>query len=564
MFKLISLSANKASFHSVSFNSGLNVVVGEQTTKSLGKTTNGVGKSLLIKIIDFCLGSEKNDLFCEKLPDWEFMLEVSINNENHIIKRSTNDHKHITFDDETLTVRKFCPLMKDLVSIDDSFSFREILSRFIRRRKKAYNSFLKSVIEEKDVKTQLILCYLLGIDYSYCVTKAQLKTDLDNLNSFSKTAFERSALGKVLGINPDNVELELSEIDENIEKQEKEIAECKYAENYSEMQKKCNSIAAKMSQMNNKKYYYQNRVSLIEDALNKEINVTLSSVRDMYNSVGVIWGNELQKTVQEVEKFHDNLIQNRRKELNKNLLECKLAIDDINKELLSLNAEYNELLGFLKTHVAIEQFANQLRYIDSLKNKKKELTRLEAVKKETANKIETTKQEIAQQNIEAQKYLDDNSNLFHLLNKQFSKIAKQFYPDKKSGLLVKNNTGKGLNRFDIDARITSDASDGISSIIIFCFDLVLLSQKVTDFGFIYHDSLLLSDVDSRQREKLFRIIDKEFRDYQYIINLNSDQFETFSEDVKSMVESKTILQLSDKDVASKLLGIEVDFGKDDF
>jgi len=54
---LHSLSANKSSFHRVEFTAGLNVILADRSDTSTTKDTrNGLGKSTLIEILDFCLG----------------------------------------------------------------------------------------------------------------------------------------------------------------------------------------------------------------------------------------------------------------------------------------------------------------------------------------------------------------------------------------------------------------------------------------------------------------------------------------------------------------------------
>ena len=95
--------------------------------------------------------------------------------------------------------------------------------------------------------------------------------------------------------------------------------------------------------------------------------------------------------------------------------------------------------------------------------------------------------------------------------------------------------------------------------IIFCFDLMVLKRKVTSQGFIYHDSLLVSDVDARQKEILFNIIKEEIGDLQYIININEDQIESFNEITKKYIYDNLSLELSDESAKTKLLGIEVEF-----
>ena len=60
--------ANQSSFHPVKFSTGLNVVLAERTHASSQKDTrNGLGKSTLIEIIDFCLGGSGQVLRNETL-----------------------------------------------------------------------------------------------------------------------------------------------------------------------------------------------------------------------------------------------------------------------------------------------------------------------------------------------------------------------------------------------------------------------------------------------------------------------------------------------------------------
>jgi uncharacterized protein YydD (DUF2326 family) len=76
------ISANQSSFHSVTFTTGLNVVLAERTDTSTQKDTrNGVGKSTLIDIIDFCLGSNQpkgKGLMIEPLENWAFTIDITL------------------------------------------------------------------------------------------------------------------------------------------------------------------------------------------------------------------------------------------------------------------------------------------------------------------------------------------------------------------------------------------------------------------------------------------------------------------------------------------------------
>lgn len=75
------LSSNKEQFHTIEFKKGLNFIVGRRkdpSIKELKETYNGVGKSLIIELIHFCLGSKRIEVFEENLKGWTFTLEFEI------------------------------------------------------------------------------------------------------------------------------------------------------------------------------------------------------------------------------------------------------------------------------------------------------------------------------------------------------------------------------------------------------------------------------------------------------------------------------------------------------
>ena len=66
--QLISLTSNKETFRPIHFKNeiGLNFIVATQKNPEIsdkGNTTNGVGKSLIVAIIHFCLASSKKESF---------------------------------------------------------------------------------------------------------------------------------------------------------------------------------------------------------------------------------------------------------------------------------------------------------------------------------------------------------------------------------------------------------------------------------------------------------------------------------------------------------------------
>ena len=49
---------------------------------------------------------------------------------------------------------------------------------------------------------------------------------------------------------------------------------------------------------------------------------------------------------------------------------------------------------------------------------------------------------------------------------------------------------------------------------------------------------------------------------QYTIDINEDQIEKFSDDTRKIIDNNTVLTLTDENISMKLLGIEVDLGRE--
>jgi len=566
MFKIIKLSANKESFHEIKFKDGVNIILGKQKIKAKSNkksTTNGIGKSLVIKIIDFCLASDKVKEWEAPLAEWVFTLTINVDGVDHTLSRAINKQNLIVFDGEEKKIKEVREILRTYTNISSDFSFRQIINRYLRKGKLAYNNYLTTIKGEKDCNTLLVVTYLLGFDYLLCKEKIKLKQDLDGNGALLRKAKSDPSFQSLFGIGQCDIDLELSNIAFEIEKLEEEITAKNYAENYEDIQAKANEISNMLDTLSNRKFVVLNNIDAITKALSREITVGVENVKEIYREIGIYFSNNLIHTLEELESFHVSLLNSRKEALSKDLSLLQKELNQIDGTIVGLNDELNEKLEFLKIHSAMDKYVVAVRQIDALKAKKKEIEKIANIEKEIKTKIEQIKKDIADSNISAQTYLDGICDRCENINKQFVSLTKTFYENKKSALSIKCNDGDNQIRFNVDARITSDGSDGIQEIITFCFDWVLLLQNVTNIGFIYHDSLLIANVEQRQKEILFtKISELCASNYQYIININKDQIEGFAQSTIDRINNDVVLTITDESVASKLLGIEVDLGRE--
>ena len=200
---ILGVRANRSSFVPVRFTPGLNLVVAERTAESTPKDTrNGLGKSTLIDIIDFCLGARVTrgrGLAIEPLRRWEFTLDLSLAGNNISIKRSVDDpsvlivtglertsadlpHANLfgerSFRSEEwrafLGCRAF-PSSAERPELEYVPTFRSLISYFVRTGKDAYAVPFRHARQQSPWNVQLSIAYLLGLNWEFVSRLQELK-----------------------------------------------------------------------------------------------------------------------------------------------------------------------------------------------------------------------------------------------------------------------------------------------------------------------------------------------------------------------------------------------------
>ena len=278
----------------------------------------------------------------------------------------------------------------------------------------------------------------------------------------------------------------------------------------------------------------------------------------------------VKKNIDEVLEFHRKQILSRNIRLKKELRKHQLELEKIDKQILAIGERMDNLLGYLDSHGALEEYVALTEQLSSLKNEMERIQGYQKLLKSYKDIELEIKASFINQDKETNEYLEIIKTVTDKLRTGFWEYAKKFYPKKRSGLVIKNNSGENMIRYTLEARIEDDSSDGVNEVRLFCFDLLLLMCRKSKIRFLAHDSRLFANMDPRQREMLLRIaydvtIDSEF---QYICSMNEDTILSFKdlmsiEDYRQIVTNNIILELNDDASESKLLGIQVDLDLED-
>jgi uncharacterized protein YydD (DUF2326 family) len=566
--QLISLEANKPSFNKVCFNpTGLTLIIGKSTSTDKSNTYNGVGKSLLLQIVNFCLGSNKIPAFEQHLSDWEFTLSFKIRDKPYRAVRSALTQNKIYLNDKEYGQAAFNSEMeKMLVNIPkDSpyLTFRTVLSRFYRTGRGSYISGLTTA-KEQPFSSLVNNAFLLELDLDYVYQKRNTRKRYQELENFEKS-FKKDPVIKEYYTGDLDVEFEISRLTQDIKKLEADIKNYNVAENYAAIQSEANSMAENLSQISNRLYYLSTSIKNIRHSMSLYEDMDLEKVFSLYGEITHLFKEGAVKSLENVTSFHKSIHSKRSERLAKELKKLSAAHADEEKSQNSLQKAFNEKMKLLAKSRALDFFAAINAQLTELKNKQSKLLDYKNISAHSKKEMALALNDLSSQEVTTLEYLDAYKAQERPVYNGFSELANEFYPEVPAGISIQNNEGNNQERFKISAKIQNDASDGINEVKIFCYDLNnLINSSVHRFQSIFHDSRLFSDIDPRQRAILFQQAHAltQASNCQYIASINEDQLLTLKE-VLSIDEYNEIaetieLELKDDSPESKLLGVQID------
>ena len=571
--KLIRLSSNIPSFHTIDFNQwGITLISAHRRTNSKDKTYNSVGKSLAIFLIHYCLGANATKDFAEKLPGWTFRLDFEMNGHNHFTKRSTEKKNRIIFDGEEISVKAFNKEMGQKVfgldERDKYLSFRALIARFIRLGKSGYTSFDKFRAKESTPIDIINTSYLLGLDVDTLMHKVELKEEEDLLKTQVKNLSKDSVMKSLLlGTGrPEDIELRLLDLNKQIDKLQKDIANFVIAEDYGKIKEEADEVSKSLVQWRNIATKCRIALENIEKSSERKPDINKKDLLGFFQEANVALGQMVVKRLEDIETFNERLITDRVRILNEQQKKYEDKLQEAVRNIKALEMEENEKLQYLNSHGALDDYTKLTELLADCRTRKDKLEQYKVLQKNYKQRREELKRAIADANLKTQEYLDRITYLTKRHMEFFHDLVKEFYSDKTAGLQILNNEGVNKQRYNIEARISDDSGDGVNETKIFCFDWTLLTaQQHNNVRFIVHDNRIISETDPRQVATMFRIADRICReqDFQYILTINESSLDLLKKEMTedeydNLVMSNEVVKLDDTSNNGKLLGIQVD------
>jgi uncharacterized protein YydD (DUF2326 family) len=577
--RLLKLSANKASFRTVAFNrSGLSFVVGakkspDDSPRNRTKTYNGVGKSLMVELIHFCLGSNANAAFKKHLSDWTFSLAVEIDETTHVVSRSSGTPSDITLNGEEISLKKFREwlLGKCFEPVADvkGLSFRSLISPFIRSGRGAYERFDRA--DENDAMNpywaMIRNAFLLGLDLHLAQKKYDLRSRQTSLTKTMKELESDPLFAEFFA--EDTAGIELTALREEEARLDADLRGFTVAENYQSIQQDANTLKRDAEAARRELVKVTESIAQIDRSLETKGDLDPTTVKRLYAEAERALPERIQKQIDDVLTFQRELQQRRVFRLTGERQELERARSELQVRVKDLSAKLEEAIRYLGSHVALDEY---LAVNQRLGEIRQQIARLEASndqREKVTRELKTIALDLAEQSIKTDDYLTTAKALNDEANGLFRRFTRALYGNRASGLSITNDGGETLTRYKIEAHINSDAAEGINEAKIFCYDLMVVAlRRGHSIECLLHDSSLFHPIDCRQRWSMLKLVDTVCKDLgiQYVATLNEhDVLSMAPPDAEERAlfdemfsAHNIVLRLTDESAREKLLGVEID------
>lgn len=580
------VSADRESFRPVRFEPGLNIVLADRRPGSTEKDTrNGVGKSALIDIVHYCLGSRSPcpQIESPALAGWTFRLDLTLGSDRGTVSRSVAEPESITLgghllrripeldlrpspsDEETVPTsvwrrvlgRALFDLPDDSPGADPARGsgsrFRRLVSYLARRRPDAYLDALTAFARQSVSDRDIAVSHLLGLDSAVAARWAALRARESDLRSAGPA--EENGLTGPSSRTTEELETRRKQLEQEVGASASALDTFRVHPRYEPLLKEANDLTLTLQKLADLNFADDLRLTRYRESIDEEKPPEALSLERVYAEAGVVFPEGVRRTLEEAREFHRRLVLDRHEFLAPTMAELERAVRHRKEKIRELSEARESIMAVLESRGALDEYARLHERRVALREES------ETIRREIAerNAKEDRKREIAEERSRlerlAQQDCEERSAVREAAIRWFHENSRALYRSPGDLTIEANSNG-----YEYGGAIERGAGDGIERMQIFCFDLAVLQlQRHLDRGmdFLIHDSLLFDPVDARQRARALERAHEVTTGMgaQYICTMNSDMVPEgdFSPgfDYRRFVR----LRLSDESPEGRLLGV---------
>lgn len=549
----------------INFQKGVNLIVDETPNKNQQISGNNVGKTTVLRLIDYCLGGKGDNIYKDtEFPRNNGKIASFLKNNNVIITltlKANLDNKNsqeitiqrnfiskikkkiLTINNEQFTTINFTKKLRQLIfnSSIEKPTFRQIIAKNIRDEKNKLVHTLK-VLHNTTKRNEYETLYLfwLGINLERAGENNQLVDDKKRLKVIKRELTRNGNLSVI--------EQSLNVVETYIGELEIKRKTFEYNPDFEKEIIQLDKIKYNINQLSLENGRLTTRRDLILESKNElekdKTKINIKKIESLYENAKALIPN-IQKTFEETLNFHNQMIENKVNYIIQELPTLEKELRKVRSEIKNLLDRETNLTNKLQKNQTMESLQEIIKKLTIQYEEKGKLLERKSKLEEVENKlgiIYNKKQEIDQE-IQAkdstiQQRISDFNNFF-------SKISNQLYREQFI-LSSDNNDGNG---YELNiSTIGGNPGTGKKRGEIAAFDLAYIQfaekLNIKCLHFILHDQI--ETVHENQLSNILTNIVSEIN-CQYIITVLKDKLPN---DIN--IEPYKILSLSQEEKLFKI------------
>jgi uncharacterized protein YydD (DUF2326 family) len=503
----------------VVFVPGLNIILGRYSNVREKKGINGIGKSSLVRLIDYLFLSKSAEKTFSQLK-YDFLrdenhnviLEFKHNEVVYFIKRTFRKGDSIYFgtspnhldeyDEHELKrvlTGMFFPFHDDKVFFEGE-RYGTLMDFFIKddlENHQRIDPLIFSDGTKRQIDKAIFNFFLYGLPTKGLLNFKVLVSDHEE---FSKTI--KGVENNIRIDNGKSIEEFRSErikIEKNIHLLEKSLNDYVFLENYKNIEKELIEITGRINE-HLKNYHVLNRkLKKMKEAYQYTQTVDTREIQILYDDVLSTFGTLVSKKIDEIIAFKAEILENRNKFLIKKELELQKSIDNILNEISVLEISRSHLYKQLEEKGALESITNTYEQLTiektQLAGNMKMLEEIDSLQEKIGNlqvsisEVKNSLLSILRQNVSV---TEDLRELF-LEILQNAIVFEDGMPDGHFDISANPTPSYNQLPFKIVVEIPKAEALGLSRLKIVVYDLMVFLHNInlrrTIPYFIIHDGV---------------------------------------------------------------------------
>lgn len=474
----------------IEFHKGLNLIVDETPENTTG-TGNNVGKTTVLRLIDYCLGGDVDGIYRNPEDKHEsyalvknfltgnnvivtLILEDDLDTPSKkvVIERDfkTGRSSLIRINGKDVTRKDFVAELESAIFPEvktETPSFRQIIAHNIRIDNLRLENTLKTLTMGKNEEYEALYLFMFGCPNDSAARKTQLAQELDTEKKY-KRRMERNR-------SKNEYKAALSVIESDIEKLVERKDNLNINENLQLDIDSLNTLRAEINKVTSRTSLLSLRRELINETVEsfdkQNFGEDVVQLEMIYKQASA-YVPKMQRTFKELVDFHNTMLENKKAFVAQELPSIQEEIESLSVELERLQEKETVMAEKVLKSDTYEELESIIVQLSELSRRKGEfesyVSQIESAEKAIKEKCEEMKK------IDDGLFTEDFARRLEAqrdkFNKIFSEVSREIYDEQYIiSYDVYNQKGKQLYKFHITD--VANFSSGKKQGEISCFDI---------------------------------------------------------------------------------------------